>query len=86
MKNKYLFTNDWISGFTQSDGSFVGSFCNKTNFIKTRSQGVTIFPRLVFNLTQSIEELEMFTELQKYLGVGTVYKNRKNVVFVVRSI
>ena len=49
-------------------------------------QGVPIFPRLVFNLTQSIEELEMFTELQKYLGVGRVYKNRKNVVFVVRSI
>jgi hypothetical protein len=28
MKNKYLFTNDWISGFTQSDGSFVVSFFN----------------------------------------------------------
>jgi hypothetical protein len=88
MKNKYLFTNDWISGFTQSDGSFVVSFFNKTNFIKTTplSRSLPIFPRLVFNLTQSMEELEMFTELHKYLGVGRVYKNRKNVVFLVRSI
>jgi hypothetical protein len=28
----------------------------------------------------------MFTELHQYLGLGRVYKNRKNVVFVVRSI
>lgn len=62
MTKNYLFTNDWISGFTQSDGSFVISFENKNN-------GIPIRPRPVFNLTQSINELEMFIALQKYLGV-----------------
>lgn len=79
MKNKYLFTNDWISGFTQSDGSFVISFENKTN-------GIPIRPRPIFNLTQSINELEMFIALQKYLGVGVIQKNRDNVTLVVRSL
>lgn len=79
MTKNYLFTNDWISGFTQSDGSFVISFENKNN-------GIPIRPRPVFNLTQSINELEMFIALQKYLGVGLIQKNRDNVTLVVRSI
>jgi len=50
MEKNYLFTKDWISGFTQSDGSFVVSFESKNN-------GIPIRPRPVFNLTQSISEL-----------------------------
>lgn len=60
MKNKYLFTNDWISGLgrailgrltksppTHADGMFVVSVFNKTNFIKTgQTKSVPIFPRL----------------------------------------
>lgn len=79
MTKNYNFTGDWISGFTQSDGSFIVSFLNK-------NKGVFIRPQPVFNLTQSISELEMFLALQKYLGVGNIYRNRKNVVFVVKSI
>jgi len=79
MKKKYNFTRDWISGFTQSDGSFVVSFLKQ-------KKGVPIRPQPVFNLTQSIVELEMFKALHKQLGIGKIYTNRKNVVFVVKSI
>lgn len=79
MKKEYNFTYDWFSGFTQSDGSFVISFEN-------RKIGIPVRPQPVFNLTQSIEELDMFIELQKYLGFGRVHRNRKNVTFVVTSI
>lgn len=82
MKNtnkKYKFTPDWLSGFTQSDGSFVVSFQNQTI-------GIPIRPIPIFNITQSIIELELFMELQKYLGVGRVYKNRNNITYVVKSI
>jgi hypothetical protein len=79
MKKKYNFTGDWISGFTQSDGSFVVSFLNQ-------KKGVAIRPQPVFNITQSIVELEMFKALHNQLGIGKLYTNRKNVVFVVKSI
>lgn len=79
MKKTYNFTPFWFAGFTQSDGSFVVSFQNS-------KIGMPIRPRPVFNLTQSIVELDMFIELQKYLGVGKVHKNRNNVTFVVTSI
>lgn len=79
MKKNYNFTPFWIAGFTQSDGSFVVSFQNS-------KIGIPVRPRPVFNITQSIEELDMFIALQEYLGVGKVYKNRNNVTFVVTSI
>lgn len=79
MNNKYIFTNDWISGFTQSDGSFLVCFEKQ----KTK---IPIRPSPTFNLTQSIDELEMFIALQKYLGIGRVQKNRNNVTFVVTSL
>jgi len=79
MKKNYNFTPFWIAGFTQSDGSFVVSFQNS-------KKGMPIRPRPVFNITQSIEELDMFIALQEYLGVGKVYKNRNNVTLVVTSI
>ncbi len=79
MKKNYNFTPFWIAGFTQSDGSFVVSFENS-------KKGMLIRPRPVFNLTQSIEELDMFIALQEYLGVGKIYKNRNNVTLVVTSI
>jgi len=77
MKKNYNFTEDWISGFTQSDGSFVVSFLNQ-------SKGVPIRPQPIFNLSQSIVDLEMFTGLQQYLGVGKIYKNRQNVSLLPR--
>lgn len=79
MNKKYLFTHNWISGFTQSDGSFVVSF-------ETKKEGIPIRPRPIFNLTQSIDELDMFIELQKHLGVGKIRKNRNNVTLVITSI
>jgi LAGLIDADG endonuclease len=77
--NNFNITSDWISGFTQSDGSFVISFIN------TKS-GIPIRPVPVFNLTQSKIEYELFIEIQKKLGIGKIYINRQNVTFVVKSI
>src|SRR5260221_12270103 len=79
MKKKYNFTGDWISGFTQSDGSFVVSFLKQ-------KKGVPIRPQPVFNITQSIVELEVFIALHNQLGIGKIYIHRKNVVFVVKYI
>lgn len=78
MKN-YFFTNAWISGFTQSDGSFVVSW-------DKQKKGIPVRPQPIFNLTQSISDYDMFVALQKHLGVGRVHKNRNNVTFVVTSI
>jgi hypothetical protein len=47
---------------------------------------VPIRPQPVFNITQSIVELEMFKALHNQLKIGKLYTNRKNVVFVVKSI
>jgi hypothetical protein len=79
MPKNFKFTNDWIAGFTQSDGSFVVTFSKQ-------NKGIPIRPVPVFNITQSITELDLFVALQKHLGVGKLYKNRQNVVFVVKSI
>jgi LAGLIDADG endonuclease len=81
IKKKINITNDWISGFTQSDGSFVISYST----IKT-SRGIPVRPIPVFNITQSLIDYDLFIEIQKYLGIGKVYKNRQNVTFVVKSI
>lgn len=51
-----------------------------------QKKGVPIRPQPVFNITQSIVELEMFKALHNQLGIGKLYTNRKNVVFVVKSI
>jgi len=79
MNKNINITNDWISGFTQSDGSFIISY------ISTKGE-MPIRPVPVFNLTQSKLDYELFIEIQKYLGIGKVYKNRENVTFVVKSI
>jgi len=72
-------TPDWLAGFTQSDGSFVVSLENQKKCIPIR-------PTPIFNITQSINEYDLFLEIQKYLGVGKIYKNRNNVIYVVKSI
>jgi hypothetical protein len=69
MPKNFKFTNDWIAGFTQSDGSFVVTFSKQ-------NKGIPIRPVPVFNITQSITELDLFVALQKHLGVGKLYKNR----------
>lgn len=79
MKNNYIFNNEWIAGFTQTDGSFVISF-------EKKEKGIPIRPTPVFNLSQSIKEWDMFCALQNYLKVGKIYKNREDVVFVVKSL
>lgn len=79
MNKNFNITPDWISGFTQSDGSFVISYMSK----KT---GIPIRPVPIFNITQSKIEFDLFIEIQKKLGIGKVYNNRQNVIFVVKSI
>lgn len=79
MNKNFNFTFDWVCGFTQSDGSFVVSFVKQ-------KKGICIRPQPIFNITQSIEELDLFLALQKYLGVGRVQKNRNNVTLVITSI
>lgn len=72
-------TPDWLSGFTQSDGSFVINY-------STIKHGIPVRPTPVYNLTQSNLNYDLFIEIQKYLGIGKIYNNRQNVTFVVRSI
>lgn len=80
MNNKnYNFSKNWLAGFTQSDGCFSITF-------KNSKYGMPIRPRAVFNLTQNKIELNMFLELQKYLGIGNLYFNRNNVILEVTSI
>lgn len=79
MNKNFNITPDWISGFTQSDGSFVISFMSTKN-------GIPIRPVPIFNITQSKIEFDLFIEIQKKLGIGKVYNNRQNVIFVVKSI
>jgi len=82
MKNinkNFNITPEWVSGFTQSDGSFVISFMST-------KIGIPIRPVPIFNITQSKIEFDLFIEIQKKLGIGKVYNNRQNVIFVVKSI
>jgi hypothetical protein len=58
MKNKFNFTPDWISGFTQTDGSFTVSF-------EKRKNGLLYRPSPVFSLSQINLEFEMFLSLQR---------------------
>jgi LAGLIDADG endonuclease len=48
--------------------------------------GIPIRPVPIFNITQSKIEFDLFIEIQKKLGIGKVYNNRQNVIFVVKSI
>jgi len=79
MNKNFNITPEWISGFTQSDGSFVISDT-------ISKSGIPIRPVPVFNLTQSNLDYDLFMEIKKYLGIGKVYNNRQNVTFVVKSI
>jgi LAGLIDADG endonuclease len=58
MNKNFNISPDWISGFTQSDGSFVISYINKKS-------GVPIRPVPVFNLTQSKLDYDLFIEIKK---------------------
>jgi hypothetical protein len=48
--------------------------------------GLPIRPVPIFNITQSKIEFDLFIEIHKKLGIGKVYNNRQNVIFVVKSI
>ena len=80
INQEYIFTGNWVAGFTQSDGSFVVSFD------KQSGNGLPIRPRPIFNLTQSITELKMFEALHSFLGIGRLQKNKNNITLVVTSI
>lgn len=76
---QYIFNKDWISGFTQSDGSFVVSFTK-------RSSGFLYRPVPSFILTQSIRELEMMNALKSYLNVGHISIHKDTVTYTVNSL
>lgn len=82
MKNKNYITPEWISGFTQSDGSFVISYST----IKHGNGPGQVRATPVYNFTQSKLDSDLFIKIQKYLGIEKVYINRQNVTYVVRSI
>jgi hypothetical protein len=52
----------------------------------SQKNGIPIRPVPIFNITQSKIEFDLFIEIQKKLGIGKVYNNRQNVIFVVKSI
>lgn len=80
MKRQYKFSNWWLTGFTQADGSFVVVY-------DKRLQGKMPYrPRPYFVLTQSNRDIEMIKSLHEYLGVGKLRIDRNSVNIVVRSI
>lgn len=76
----HKFTPSWLAGFTQSDGSFMVAF------EQVQKGKLAIRPRPVFNLSQSIRDLEMMKALHHYLGCGSITINRGNVVINVSAI
>lgn len=84
MKNnnrELKFTEGWLSGFAQSDGSFTVVF-------DKRSTGLKVRPKPIFILSQHISELELFKKIQQHFGIGFVTQNKSNqsVSFFVTSL
>src|SRR5271154_279095 len=79
-KKNFKLPPNYLAGFTLSDGSFIVAFNHN---IKGK---LPIRPQPIFNLTQNINELEMFKALQEYLGVGKLQFNRNNVMLTVKSL
>ena len=77
MNKKFNITSEQISGFTQSNSSFVISYT-------ISKSGILIRPIPVFNLTQSNLDYDLFMKIKKYLGIGKVYNNRQNINFLVK--
>lgn len=80
-KREFKFTEGWLSGFTQSDGSFTVVF-------DKRSTGLKIRPKPIFTISQHISELELFKKIQQHFGIGFVTQNKSNqsVSFFVTSL
>jgi hypothetical protein len=83
MKNnrQYNFTRGWLSGFTQSDGSFTVVF-------DKRKTGLFIRPKPIFTITQHISELELFKKMLEHFEIGYITQNKSNqsVSFLVTSL
>ena len=77
MNKKFNITSEQISGFTQSNSSFVISYT-------ISKSGILIRPIPVFNLTQSNLDYDLFMKIKKYLDIGKVYNNRQNINFLVK--
>ena len=69
-KKLFLFTKQWLSGFTLADGSFL------VLFDKRKGGKLPYRPRPVFIISQSIRELDMMEALKAHLGAGTLQINR----------
>lgn len=75
----FKFTEGWLSGFIQSDGSFTITF-------EKRTTGLLIRPKPIFVLTQDISEEKLFKSLHTYLGAGYITKNKNNVSLNITSL
>jgi hypothetical protein len=81
-KNReYNFTEGWLSGFSQSDGSFTVVF-------DKRKSGLFLRPKPIFCISQHISELELFKKMQQHFGIGFITQNKSNqsVSFTVTSL
>lgn len=79
VNNNLNFTEDWLSGFIQSDGCFTITF-------EKRITGLLLRPKPIFVLTQDISELEMFKRLHEFLGQGYITKSKINVSLYITSL
>jgi hypothetical protein len=78
---EYKFTEGWLSGFSQSDGSFTVVF-------DKRKSGLFVRPKPIFCIVQHISELELFKKMQQHFDIGFITQNKTNqsVSFLVTSL
>ena len=68
----------WITGFTESDGSFMVNVVKKKGGL-----GVDLIP--TYTLSQKIIDKSLMEEIKRYFGVGQVYTSRSECNFTVKG-
>lgn len=77
---QFNFSPWWLTGFTQADGTFI-------IIVVKQPRGKFLYRfRPVFELSQSVTELNIMTALQKHLGGGRIVINRDRLSVVFSSM
>lgn len=68
----------WVTGFTESDGSFMVSLEKKKGGL-----GVDVVP--TYALSQNISELQLMRGIKEYFGVGYIVTSRSECNYIVKG-